>query len=457
MNLHHKFTEDANKIAFDLKHRKTINFNISRYDAAVKKGRARYADLQLARSRTAYIKRYMLSNWDKYLCQFEENAQKNGITVLWAKNNVEAIEYLQQILKENKGHLLVKSKSMTTEEIEMNHAAEAVGCESVETDLGEFIVQVAGERPYHIVTPAMHKSKEDVAKLFHEKFNLPINSTPQEMAAYVRGVLRKKYTSADIGVTGANFIIADIGGIAVTENEGNGVMSTSFPKVHIVFGGIEKVIPSIDNLGTFWPLLACMGTGQQISAYNTIFTGGRRKNEIDGPEKMYVILLDNGRTNVYEDKEAYEALACIRCGACLNACPVYKTIGGWTYEATYSGPIGSVLSPFFKGFKEFGHLSSASSLCGACAQVCPQKIPLPDLLLVNRRKSVEKNLRPIVEKMAIKGFASLSQNRFVYNIPGCLKNIGSYPLNFTLWGPNRSMPTFAGKSFSQQWRKKKTK
>jgi len=327
----------------------------------------------------------------------------------------------------------------------------------VETDLGEFIVQVAGERPYHIVTPAMHKSKEDVAKLFHEKFNLPINSTPQEMAAYVRGVLRKKYTSADIGVTGANFIIADIGGIAVTENEGNGVMSTSFPKVHIVFGGIEKVIPSIDNLGTFWPLLACMGTGQQISAYNTIFTGGRRKNEIDGPEKMYVILLDNGRTNVYEDKEAYEALACIRCGACLNACPVYKTIGGWTYEATYSGPIGSVLSPFFKGFKEFGHLSSASSLCGACAQVCPQKIPLPDLLLVNRRKSVEKNLRPIVEKMAIKGFASLSQNRFVYNIPGCLKNIGSYPLNFTLWGPNRSMPTFAGKSFSQQWRKKKTK
>jgi L-lactate dehydrogenase complex protein LldF len=457
MDFHHKFTVDANKISFDLKHRQTIKFNISRYDAAVEKGRARYADLQLARSRTAYIKRLMLNNWDKYLCQFEESAKKNGITVLWATDNEQAIEYLQEILKENDAHLLVKSKSMTTEEIEMNHAAEAAGCESVETDLGEFIVQVAGERPYHIVTPAMHKSKEDVAKLFNEKFNLPIESTPEEITEYVRGVLRKKYTTADIGVTGANFIIADIGGIAVTENEGNGVMSTSFPKVHVVFAGMEKIIPSIDQLGTFWPLLACMGTGQQITAYNTIFSSPRKNNEVDGPEKMYVILLDNGRTNLYDDNEAYEALACIRCGACLNACPVYKTIGGYTYEATYSGPIGSVITPFFKGFKDFGHLSSASSLCGACAEVCPEKIPLPDLLLANRRKSVEKNLRPAAEKIAMKGFAAMSQSRFFFNFPGELKNIALSPLNYTLWGPQRKMPTFAGKSFSQQFKKSKKK
>ena len=454
MNYHKNFTRAANKIAFDRKHRQTIKFNISKYDVAVANGRNRYANLQLARSRAAFIKRKMLANWDNYLIQFEENATKNGITVLWAKDTAQATEYLQTILKENEAKLLVKSKSMTTEEIEMNHAAEAVGCESIETDLGEFIVQVAGEKPYHIVTPAMHKSKEDIAKLFNEKFDLPINSTPQEMTEYVRQVLRKKYTTADIGVTGANFIVADIGGIAVTENEGNGVMSTAFPKVHIVFAGIEKIIPSIDDFGTFWQLLSCMGTGQQITAYNTIFTGARKNNETDGPEKMYVILLDNGRTELFADNENFEALSCIRCGACLNACPVYKTIGGYTYETTYSGPIGSVIMPFYRGFKNFGHLSSASSLCGACAEVCPVKIPLPDLLLVNRRKSVEKNLRPCVEKMAMKGFTYISESRFFFNFPGGLKNFGVYPLNFTLWGPYRKMPKFAGKSFSQEWKKR---
>ena len=454
MNYPKNFTRAANKIAFDRKHRQTIKFNISRYDTAVAAGRNRYADLQLARSRVAFIKRKMLSNWDNYLIQFEENATKNGITVLWAKDTAQAVEYLQEILKKNEAKLLVKSKSMTTEEIEMNHAAEAVRCESVETDLGEFIVQVAGEKPYHIVTPAMHKSKEDVAKLFNEKFDLPINSTPQEMTEYVRQVLRKKYTTADIGVTGANFLVADIGGIAVTENEGNGVMSTSFPNVHIVFAGIEKIIPSIDDLGLIWPLLACMGTGQQISAYNTIFTGSRRNNEVDGPEKMYVILLDNGRTTLYADNEDYEALSCIRCGACLNTCPVYKTIGGYTYETTYSGPIGSVITPFYRGFKDFGHLSSASSLCGACAEVCPVKIPLPDLLLVNRRKSVEKNLRPCAEKTAMKGFTYMSESRFFFNFPGGIKNVGLYPLNFTLWGNYRKMPKFASRSFSKQWIKK---
>jgi len=445
MTSYKKFTKDAEKIAFDRKHRATIKFNISRYDAAVAKGRVRYADRQLARTRTAYIKRQMLNDWDKYLLQFEENAKRNGITVLWAKDNIEAIEYLTEILKENHARLLVKSKSMTTEEIEMNAAAEAAGCESVETDLGEFIVQVAGEKPYHIVTPAMHKSKEDVAKLFNEKFGLNLSSTPEEMTEYVRQALRKKYTSADIGVTGANFLIADIGGISVTENEGNGVMSTAFPKIHIAFAGIEKIIPSIKDLGLFLPLLACQGTGQQITAYNTIFTAARKANEVDGPEKMYVILLDNGRTELYSDVESYEALACIRCGACLNACPVYKTIGGYTYATTYSGPIGSVITPFYKGFREFGHLSAASSLCGACAEVCPVKIPLPELILINRRKMVEKNLRPKVEKWAMKGFSQINKTRFFYNFPGIFKNIAAYPLNFTLWGPWRKMPKFASR------------
>ncbi len=453
MSYSHQFAKAADKIAFDQKHRETIKFNISRYNNAVAAGKLRYQNLALAKEKAAYLKRKVLANWDNYLIEFEKNAIKNGISVLWAKDTSEAHQHIIQILKESEAKLLVKSKSMTTEEIELNHLAESLGCESVETDLGEFIVQVAGEKPYHIVTPAMHKSKGDIAKLFNEKFGTPIDSTPEEMTNYVRGILRKKYTLADIGVTGANFLVADIGGVAVTENEGNGVMSTSFPKIHIAIAGIEKIIPSMADLGLIWPLLASHGTGQQISNYNTIFTGSRKNSENNGPEKMYVILLDNGRTELYADNDCYEALACIRCGACLNECPVYKTIGGYTYNTTYSGPIGSVITPFFRGFKDFGHLSFASSLCGACACVCPVKVPLPQLLLNNRHKAVEKNLRPVIEKVAMKGFTYISNKRMLYNFSSNLKNIAFAPLNLTLWGPKRKMPKFKT-SFSKQYKSK---
>jgi L-lactate dehydrogenase complex protein LldF len=453
MSQANKFTHDADAIAFDVKHRNTIKFNISRYDTAVSKGIARYNNVELAKRQAAAIKRDVLQNWGNYLIQFEEKISARGVKVLWAKDAAEATTFVEQILRDKDAKLLVKSKSMTTEEIELNETAERVGCESVETDLGEFIVQVAGEKPYHIVTPAMHKSKGDIAKLFNEKFGTPIDSTPEEMTEYVRQVLRKKYTTAQVGVTGANFLIADIGGISVTENEGNGLMSTSFPKLHIVIAGIEKIIPTMTQLGLFYPLLAAHGTGQQITAYNTIFTGPRQANEVDGPEEMIVILLDNGRTTVFEDDEAFEALACIRCGACLNGCPVYKTIGGYTYDTTYSGPIGSVLTPFLRGFKDFSHLSFASTLCGKCVEVCPVKIPLTDILLANRRKTVEQNLRPKAERWLMKGFKLISSKRAGFDlVPGMLKNAGTYPFNYVGWGPNRKMPTVARKSFSQQYK-----
>jgi L-lactate dehydrogenase complex protein LldF len=455
MSTKQQFSKASKKIAFDVNHRKTIKFNIARYDAAVEKGMARYENVELAKQNAAAIKRDVLANWDKYLLEFEQNCTANGAEVLWAADTTEATDFIKEILAQNNARLLVKSKSMTTEEIELNHVAESVGCESVETDLGEFIVQVAGEKPYHIVTPAMHKSKGDIAKLFNEKFNTPIDSTPQEMTEYVRQVLRKKYTTAEVGVTGANFLIADIGGISVTENEGNGLMTTAFPKVHIVIAGIEKIIPKMNQLGLFYPLLATHGTGQQVTAYNTIFTGARKANEVDGPDKMYVILLDNNRTTVFADDEAYESLACIRCGACLNACPVYKTIGGYTYDTTYSGPIGSVLTPFLRGFKDFSHLSFASTLCGKCVEVCPVKIPLTDILLSNRRKAVEQNLRPKAEKIAMQGFKLISSKRTGFNlVSGFVKNIVTSPFNYVMWGPNRSMPKFSNKSFSEQYKNK---
>lgn len=458
MNQPKAFIKASEAIAFDLNHRKTIDFNIGKYDSAVAKGMARYKNVSLAKDKAAAIKREVLSRWEDYLLEFEKNATANGTKVLWASDDSEAQQMVVNLLKENEARLLVKSKSMTTEEIELNHIAESAGCESLETDLGEFIVQIAEEKPYHIVTPAMHKSKEDIAALFHEKFNLPSDSSPEAMTNFVRELLRRKFITADVGVTGANFLIADTGSISVTENEGNAVLTTSFPKTHIVIAGIEKIIPSISQLGLFYPLLSAHGTGQQITAYNSIFTGPRKRGENDGPEQLIVILIDNGRTAVYEDEESYEALACIRCGACLNACPVYKTIGGYTYNTTYSGPIGSVLTPFLKGFKDFSHLSFASTLCGKCVEVCPVKIPLTNILLTNRRKSVEQGNRPLSEQIMMKGFGWMGKHRKAFDIvPGELKNIVTLPLNYNGWGPKRSMPKFGIESFSQMMKKKKKK
>ncbi len=450
-----KFIEDADHIAFNKKHRSTIKFNISRYDAAVERGKKLYSNLQLARERGSWIKERAINNLHDYLIQFEENITANGAEVIWAEDGNEAIHAVERIIQENRARLIVKSKSMTTEEIDFNENVEHLGVESLETDLGEYIVQIAGEKPYHIVTPAMHKSKEDIAALFHEKFDTPEASTPEFITAYVRKLLRNKFTRADIGVTGSNFLIADIGGIALTENEGNAVMTYSFPKVHIAIAGIEKVIPSVSDLSLLWPLLAVHGTGQNISVYNSIVTGPRKKGETDGPEKMYVILMDNRRSELYQHDDQYLALKCIRCGACLNACPIYKNVGGYTYAATYSGPIGSVITPFFKGMNEYNHLSSACSVCGKCTEVCPVKIPLHNLLLYNRRDAVSEGYGNTTWNIGMKAFEYAFLNRKRLDaLNGKAKNkLAVFGKNAL--GGQKELPRFAEKSFSQQWKSKK--
>ncbi len=451
------FLNEAEKVAFNIQHRKTINFNISKYDTAVEKGKTQYSNLELAKQRASYIKSKTINNLDKYLLQFEENFTKRGGKVIWAKDEKQAINKVLSILQSINAKSIVKSKSMTTEEIEFNQALEENGIQSIETDLGEYIVQLADEKPYHIVTPAMHKSKEDVAELFNKKFNTPENSSPEYITNFVRKLLRKKYTSADAGITGGNFLIADIGGVAVTENEGNALMSTSFPKVHIAIVGIEKIIPSITDFNLFWPLLACHGTGQKITAYNTIFTGPKQSGEIDGPEEMYVILLDNGRTNLLSQTRQYKALSCIRCGACLNACPVYKNIGGYTYASTYSGPIGSVITPHFKEMKDFKHLSFASSLCGKCTEVCPVKIDLHKLLLYNRHNSVKNGYTNFIERTSMYGFKKLMLNRKLLDFAGGrTKNLAINSFFKGAWGPRRELPVIAKKSFSKLWKNNRT-
>ena len=345
---------------------------------------------------------------------------------------------------------------MTTEEIELNENLEKNHIESVETDLGEYIVQLAGEKPYHIVTPAMHKSKENVAELFNEKFDLPINSTPEEITYFVRKKLKDKFLNADAGITGANFLIADVGAIALTENEGNGFLSMSLPKIHIVIVGIEKIIPSINDLHLFWPLLAQHGTGQKLTVYNSVVLGPRQEGEVDGPEEMYVILLDNNRTELLAKKEQRRALSCIRCGACLNVCPIYKNIGGYTYDTTYSGPIGAVITPHLKGFEKYKHLSFASTLCGKCTEVCPVRINLHELLLENRNESVKLKLYDTSEKVVMFAWKNLMLHRKLIDFSSAkIKNIFLGKFFQKQWGSRRDLPKINEQSFHDWWKKER--
>ncbi len=442
------FLEDS-KIAFDKQHRKTLNFNISKYNEAVAKGKLRYRNMDLAKQRASYLKEQVVSNLYYYLCEFEKNAANNGIDIIWARDSKEAVSEIIKVLKANDTKLLVKSKSMISEEIELNENLEKSGIEPVETDLGEFIVQVAGEKPYHILTPAMHKSKEDVAELFHEKFNTPPGASPTELTLFVRKVLREKFTTAQVGVTGANFLVADVGGVALTENEGNGFMSTAFPKVHIVIAGIEKIIPSVNELNLMFPLLSALGTGQQVTVYNSLFTGAKKEGEANGPEKMVVVLLDNKRSEIANEKTHYKSLKCIRCGACLNACPIYKNVGGYTYNTTYSGPIGSVITPFLKGFEAYNHLSFACTVCGACSEVCPVKIPLHNLLLLNRKKSIEENHGNLSWNIGMRAYEwAFKKRKNLDLLNGSAKNTLTKS-NKKVLGKQKTFPDFARQSYSK--------
>jgi L-lactate dehydrogenase complex protein LldF len=450
-----KFNKQAEKKAFDESHREKINFNISRYDEAVSVGKNSYKDLELARNRAGHIKYKTINELDKSLIEFESNFTKNGGKIIWARDANEALSEILKVVKKYNLKSAVKSKSMTTEEIGLNETLEKNGIETLETDLGEFIVQQAGEKPYHIVTPAMHMSKEDVAALYHEKFKTDTDLTPEELTLYTRKLLREKFQNADLGITGANFLIADIGGVAVTENEGNGILSMSFPKVHIAIAGIEKIIPFVEDLDLFWPLLATHGTGQQMTVYNSIVTGPKQNGEKDGPEQMYLVLLDNGRTKLLAEERQRQALSCIRCGACLNACPVYKNIGGHTYETTYSGPIGSVITPYLSDFNENKHLSFASSLCGKCTTVCPVKIPLHELLLVNRNDSIKKGSYTFMEKQSIVvSTRGMSSRKMMDLVGGKMKNTLASTFLKKTWGSRRDLPKFSDKSFNEQWKEK---
>jgi L-lactate dehydrogenase complex protein LldF len=380
-----KFLRDAATKSADLVHREIIRKNMEGYEAAHNRGRARIKDWEAARRKCQEIKREAINHLDKYLLQFEQKVLERGGHVFWAANSDEACAYIKDLAVSRGVKTVVKSKSMVTEEIHLAPVLEGVGIRVWETDLGEFIVQLRNEAPYHIVTPAMHLDRNQIRDLFREKLGEDIpDADPQKLVALARRKLREAFFAAEMGISGANFLVADVGAVAITTNEGNGRLSTSLPRIHVVVTGIEKLIPRLEDLGTLWPVLATSGTGQPITTYSTLAGGPKRADEVDGPEEFHVVLLDNGRSGLLANAEEREVLHCIRCGACLNICPVYRNIGGHTYNTTYPGPIGSVLTPHLRG-SEFEHLSYASSLCGACTSVCPVNINLHHHLLHNRR------------------------------------------------------------------------
>jgi L-lactate dehydrogenase complex protein LldF len=409
------------------------------------------------RGQTAAIKRNALNNLAGLLEQAEAAMQENGIEVLWAADAAEANRLVLEIAGRHDVHSVVKSKSMVTEEIGLNKTLEGSSIDVLETDLGEFIVQLGEETPSHIVIPIVHKTKESIRQLMIEKADMAPTDDTNEMAQFARNYLRQRFLDAEMGISGGNFIIAETGTLCLVSNEGNIRLVTSQPRVHVALVGIEKVIPTVEDYATLTQVLPRSATGQTMTVYTHMINGPRRDDEIDGPEHVYVIFVDNGRSPIYTS-DYCEALACIRCGACLNGCPVYKVTGGHSYGWVYPGPIGAVITPLLVGLENATPLPYASSLCGMCKEVCPVIIDIPRMLLDLRYDLVRSGYTGLDWNMGMKAYAfggssprlfswagkaaGLATNRFKLNsLPGPLAG----------WTDYRTMPSFAAKSFHQLW------
>ncbi len=410
-----RFKEIANKKLKDLKLRNNLDRSLNRFQVNRAKGLASLPNYPVLRDKATKIKEECLKNLPQLLNELEEKLYKKGVHVLRAKDKKDVWEYLSRLIKKHSPRIIVKSKSMTTEELAINDLLTEMDIEVFETDLGEFIVQLAEEPPSHILGPAFHKSKEEVAKLFSDKLKVPLRETPEELASEARIFLREKFIKADFGITGANFAISETGSILIVENEGNARLSTTIPKVVVSIIGIEKVIHDWDQLGILLPLLTRNATGQFLSSYVSIINGPRDKKELDGPEEFHVILLDNGRLSILKDKEFYSVLSCIRCAACLNVCPIYKNVGGHAYGWVYSGPIGAIINPLLLGIKNARELPFACTLCGACSEVCPVKIEHPVIIRRLRKRLKDIKEVPLWEEAVVKTFSLFAANSYLFN------------------------------------------
>jgi L-lactate dehydrogenase complex protein LldF len=420
------------------------------------------ADADRLRDQARAVRAKALAHLDELLVQLAENVERRGGHVCWAGDGEAARRYIVELAHARGVKLIVKSKSMAAEEIHLNQALEAAGLEVAETDLGEFIIQLSGETPSHIIAPAIHKTREQVMELFSRHLGMPPTDDIPTMTRAARQALRQRFLRAEMGVSGVNFGVAESGAVVLVTNEGNGRLTTTAPRIHVAVMGIERVVESLDDLGVLLQVLARSATGQKLSVYTNLVSGPARPGEPDGPDEFHLVLLDNGRSTILGGQYA-ESLMCIRCGACLNACPVYQSIGGHAYGGVYSGPIGAILTPLLEPeLRDVHYLPQASSLCGACQAACPVRIAIPDMLLRLRADAVAAGKTNPVERMAIAGWKTTMLNPSLYRASGRLASratrligrkgrIRRLPPPLSAWTRRRDFPTFAPKSFQELW------
>ncbi len=422
-------------------------------------------DLQEIRAAGEAIRAHTIVNLPDYLERFADAAAGRGITVFFAGDGDEAVSYIRDVCRRRGARLVAKGKSMISEEIELNPALEADDIRVVETDLGEYIVQIAHEPPSHILAPAVHKSRTDIAELFNRVHDTNLPDDPPVLTAFARERLREVFLAADVGITGVNFAIADEGCFAIVTNEGNGRMCSTLPRVHIGLMGMERIVPSFRELSVLMPLLTGSATGQRASTYLNVIGGPRRAGSVAGPEEVHVVIVDNGRSRLL-GTEYRSVLHCIRCGACQNVCPVYRQVGGYGYGAVYGGPIGAVLTPLLVGFERAGDLPHASSLCAACSEVCPVRIPLHEHLL-SLRRDVADATGPVSERATFavwsrawaggrrfEWFARLSRLAQAPFTRG-RRRIRRAPWPLARWTRGRDLPAIARRTFRERRRRRR--
>ncbi len=455
------------KAAGDEKLKRSINNAVLRQYTGRQTCLTELPDADALRALAGDIKQHALDYLDYYLEQLQTNVERNGGHVHFARTGEEARQIILDIVKRSACKRVIKSKSMVSEEINLAHVMEAAGLDVVETDLGEFIVQISHDKPSHLVAPIVHKDKASIARLFSEYFGTPYCDDPNALCNQAREYLRDKFRTSDFGITGGNFLIAETGQVLCVENEGNQRQSVSTPRVLLSLVGIEKVIPRMADAAVMIKLLARSATGQPITIYNNLFGGPRGAGEKDGPEEFHLVLMDNGRTEILASEEYRETLRCIRCGACLNACPIYRKIGGHAYGSVYPGPIGALITPLFEGLGNYKDLPQASSLCGACYEACPVKINIPKHLINMRRDIVNTHLNGRLERAVFRAWAWSLKSPLLYSLFGAAQKfdlrrraggtgwIRRLPKIASGWTQVRDMPAPAAKTFHQMWRKKR--
>jgi len=445
------FDENAKAALADTHLRGALKNATSLFGERRKAAAASLPNWEDLRSEARAIKDDVLSHLDRYLEEFAGNAESRGAKIHWARDAAEANSIICGLAAERKARIVVKSKSMTTEETHLNAALEAAGMQVVETDLGEYIIQLADEPPSHIIAPAIHKTRGQIGELFNAELGMPLTDDVARLTSTARATLRDRFAAADAGISGVNFAIAETGTIVIVENEGNIRLTTSLPRIHIAVMGIEKVLPRFADLDVFLKLLPRSGTGQRLTTYQSYITGTKRQSTDEGPEELHIVLLDNGRSRMLAHPVTRQSLACIRCGACLNACPVYQQVGGHAYGSVYPGPIGAVITPQLMGIEKSAQLPYASSLCGACREVCPVKIDIPRLLL-HLRAEIAPRKGKLSERLAFKMWAQVMMRPSLYKMSSVVGRVMQRFVPFAkAWTNGRDLRPIESKSFHELW------